>query len=387
MTVVRTGATGELSDRGTRRRITLAIVVLGVLLLVFATVRVVTAERAQQLPAEAEALIVDTVTVRRQPMPLLLESVGQVVPEHTVQVRPQISGMLKQVYFTEGQPVSVGQRLFLVEPVSFETALTSAKAAWESAKSNAQRLMPLATQGYVTPQDLINARAAADRADAAYKQAAINLGYTDVRAPISGRTGSIGVKAGNLVSPSDGTQLVTINQIRPIQVRFDIPQQLLPVVQQHQAQQNIKVMITRDDGTATIDEGTLIFIDNAVNTSTGTVTLKARVPNEQEQLWPGEYVGVHAQLAMELQAMVVPQTAVQTGQGGDYVYVVTGDQAETRAVRVDREVGALAVISSGLVGGEQVIQRVPRGLRSGMRITPAASDAPTAAEVTLPIGQ
>jgi RND family efflux transporter MFP subunit len=341
--------------------------------------------RPEAAHTNAEApLNVEVIAARIQPMPVLLQAAGQVVSEHTVQIRPQISGMLKQVFFTEGQYVSIGQRLFQIEPAPFEAALASARAASENATGNADRLEAIAKKGYVTLQDFRNARALATQAEAAYRQAQINLSYADVRAPISGRTGSVTVKSGNIVSPTDTAQLVVINEMQPIQVQFSIPQQYLGRVRQFQARPGIKVTVSGDRGAGSLDEGVLVFIDNAVNANTGTVTLKARLPNEREQLWPGQFVDVSMQLTVEPKAVVVPQTAIRTGQGGNFVYIVVQGRAETRDVKVDRQVGELAVLSAGLAGNEQVISRAPRGLRSGMKIVPAGSFASLPAEVTLP---
>jgi multidrug efflux system membrane fusion protein len=331
-----------------------------------------------------EALAVDVIAARVQPMPVLLQSVGQVVSQHTVQIRPQISGMLKQVFFNEGQAVSTGQRLFQIEPAAFEAALASARAAAENARGNADRLEAIVKRGYVTQQDYRNVRALADQAEAAYKQAQINLSYADVRAPISGRTGSLTVKSGNIVSPTDTAQLVVINKMQPIEVQFSIPQEFLARVRRYQTRPGIKVSISGEKAAGNLDEGVLVFIDNAVNTNTGTVTLKARFPNEHEQLWPGQYVDVSMQLTVEPKAVVVPQTAIQTGQSGNYVYTMVQGKALATSVKVDRRVGDLAVLSAGLAGDEQVILKVPRGLRSGMRISPAAGGTLPPAEVTLP---
>lgn len=365
------------------RRIQTAVVATVTAALVLVTLRYATVTRPPPTHAEA-MLLVDVAPVQTKPMPVLLESVGQVVSEHTVQVRPQVSGMLRRVYFTEGQAVAAGQRLFQIEAAPFEAALTATRATWQSARGNAARLVQLEKQHYVTPQDLINARAAADQTEATYRQAKISLGYTDIRAPIAGRTGALAVKAGNVVGPADAAPLVTINEVRPIQVQFNIPQRSLPLVRERQAMQSVRAVITLDDGTTTLDDGSLVFIDNAVNTSTGTVLLKARVSNRREQLWPGQYVGVHLQLSLDPSSLVVPQTAIQTGQSGPYVYLLIDGKATMRPVRVDREIGAETVVSSGLSGSEQVIVRVPRGLRSGTRVAPAASALPANAAVTLP---
>ena len=319
-----------------------------------------------------------------QPMPVTLAAVGQVVPEHSVQIRPQVSGMLKAVYFTEGQTVAAGQKLFLIDPGPFEAALASAKAAWENAKANADRLEPLAKQDFVTPQEYENARATADQAEAAYKQAQINLSYTDIRAPIGGRTGSLSVKAGNVVAPTDATPLLVLNQMQPIQVQFQLAQQFLPQVREYDARHALKVQITHEDGSGDLDQGRLVFIDNAVNTSTGTVMFKASLPNRQEQLWPGQYVGVTLQLALQQDAVVVPQSAVLTGQQGNYVYMVKDGVAEQRPIKVDRVMGDVAVVSAGLKGGEQLVTAVPRNLRPGLHVTAAPAGGEPKAEITVP---
>jgi len=342
------------------------------------------APRTSAISAPDEALPVATAIAFQQSMPVLVEAVGEVISRHSVQIRPQITGTLRRVCFSEGQEVVAGQRLFEIDPAVFTAAAAAARAAWESARANAERLPPLAKQGYVTPQDLLNARSATDQAEAAYKQAAINLSYTQLRAPIAGRTGVLSRKAGNIVAPSDAAPLVTINEIRPIEVQFSIPQQTLGAVRQQLAAHAISVRISSEDGAETLDEGVLGFIDNTVNAQTGTILLKARTPNRSEQLWPGEYVGVHMELRVEPRAIVVPATAVQTGQEGPYVFLVTQGAAVARTVRVDREVGVLAVISSGLTAGQRVITRVPRGLRAGMRVRPQDVAVGSRATVTVP---
>jgi RND family efflux transporter MFP subunit len=358
--------------------------VLGLMVAAAAFIRFAMTPRAPSVAAYEKALPVEVTVARIQPMPVVLQSVGQVLSQHTVQIRPQVSGMLKQVFFKEGQFVSKGQPLFQIEPAPFEAALTSARAASENAKGNADRLETIAKKGYVTQQDYLNARALADQAEAAYKQAQINLSYTDLRAPIAGRTGSVTVKSGNIVSPTDAAQLVAINEMQPILIQFNIPQQFLARVRQYQTRPGISVRISDDKGVGKLDEGVLVFIDNAVNTNTGTITLRAQVPNQHEQLWPGQYVDVNMQLTVEPKAVVVPQTAIQTGQTGYFVYVMAQGKAQATEVKVDRQVGDLAVLSAGLVGGEQVVLRVPRDLRAGMRITPAAAGTSLPAEVTLP---
>lgn len=326
-------------------------------------------------PRSDQPLVVELAAARIQPMPVSLQALGQVQSEHSVQIRPQINGMLEEVYFTEGQTVTKGQRLFRLDRSPYETALVGARTAWQAADAQVQRLEPLAGKEYVTTQEYENARAAAGQLRALLQQAEINLAYTDIRAPITGRTGSLSVKAGNLVTTNDVTPLVVINQMQPILVQYNIPQQQLPELQRYQKQRAIRVFITREDGGGELGEGELVFVDNAVNTDTGTVTLKARLRNEREQLWPGQYVGVRTQLTMENDAIVVPQTALQTGQEGNFVYVVQQGKATVRPVKVDRQVNDLAVIADGLKADEIVVARAPRNLRPGAMLSSAADAA------------
>lgn len=358
-----------------------------VVLVLLVTLRVISNARASRKHDDVDNLTVAMERVKVQSMPLTLQAVGQVLPLHTVQIRPQVSGMLKEVYFTEGQYVTAGQRLFLIDQAPFGAALASAKAAAENAKANADRLAPLAKQDYATQQELDNAQATADQDQAAYQQAQINLSYTDIRAPIAGRTGSLAVKSGNILAVSDVNPLVVINQMQPIQVQFNLSQQFLPQVRDYQAKHPIKVLVTREDGTGSLDQGSLVFIDNAINNSTGTVMLKASVPNQHEQLWPGQYVGITVQLAVQADAVVVPQSAVLTGQDGNYVYVVRDGKAETQGIKVDRQIGDLAVVSAGLKGGEEIVTRVPRNLRPGMTVIAGKDEAPPAPIVSLPNSQ
>lgn len=325
-------------------------------------------------------LRVDTVLAVRRPMPVLLQSVGQVQPAHSVQVRPQVSGVLKRVFFTEGQSVHAGQRLFEIDPAPYQAALASAKAAWASAKANADRMAPLAAKDYVTPQEYQNAQTSAAQAKATYQQARINLAYTDIRAPITGRTGNLAIKAGNVVAPSDTTPLVAINQMKPILVQFTIPQQQLDTIRHYNALNGVKVTVTHEDGTGNLGTGKLVFIDNNVNTSTGTVMLKAKLPNKDIALWPGQYVGVTMQLTIQKHALVIPDSAVQTGQHGNFVYQVVNGEAKIAPVTVARQIGNNAVIASGLQGGETIISRVPRRMRPGIRVlsnTAAANSSRT----------
>jgi multidrug efflux system membrane fusion protein len=376
----------QLPGEGSSRAVGRSVLIIGAAAGLVALIAVMRfGASASPPPGRKDApFTVEVTTAQVQAMPVLLQSVGQVVSGHSVTVRPEASGMLKRVFFAEGQFVSAGQRLFLIEPAPYEAALAATKAAAQSAAANADRFAALIERAYVTPQDYRNARAIADQTEAAYRQAQINLSHTDIRAPIAGRTGSLAVQAGNVLTAADAPQLVTINEMQPIDVQFSIPQQFLSRVREFNTQRPLKVSIASEDGARDLDTGALVFIDNTVNSSTGTVTLKARLPNAHEQLWPGQYVRVDLQLTVEPRAVVVPQTAIQTGQNGNYVYVVDDGIAEERRVSVDRQAGGLAVISEGVTGGERVVVRAPRNLRAGAAVIASGSAAAPAAAVTLP---
>ena len=356
----------------------LIVVVLGSLV----AWRIVSNARLADARHVMPPLPVDTTLAVIKPMPIQLTVVGQVQSEHTVLVQPQVSGMLQRVYFHEGQYVHMGQPLFLIDPAPFQAAVASAKAAYLTAKAQADREAPLAAKDYVAPQAYESAAAAATQAKAALQQAEINLSYTTIRSPINGLTGNLTVRADNLVSQTAATPLVTINQMQPILVQFNVPQQFLPRVLRYNAKHSIRVFVSREDGSGNLGEGDLVFIDNSVNTSTGTVMLKARIPNQTTQLWPGQYVSVEMRLAIQPDAVVIPQTAVQAGQNGNFVYTVVNRRAVILPVTEDRQVGDEAVIAKGLKAGEIVITRVPRTLRANMPVivrgairTPAASTA------------
>ncbi len=339
---------------------------------------------AESAPAPKLPRPVIIVPARTAAMPVTLQATGFVVSEHVVQVRPQVAGMLTHVYFNEGDTVALGQRLFRVEPASFEAELEAARASRDSTRANLQRMQGLVEGHYVTQQDLINARAAATQAEAAWRRATINLSYTVIRAPVAGRTGGLSVRSGNLVAPTDAAPLVTINQMSPVDVQFGVAQQFLPRLREALSRGGIEVSVQREDGAEELDRGTVVFMDNAVSASTGTLALKARLPNAREQLWPGEFVAVRVQLAIESRALVIPQTAVQTGTAGDYVYVIADGLAARREVRVGRQEGDLAVITAGLTEGERVVGRVPTDLRPGAPVRPGPPEAPPRARVTLP---
>lgn len=327
---------------------------------------------------------VRTVAVKRQAMPVVIDAVGSVESEHSVAVRPQVSGTLTAVAFKEGDYVKQGQVLFRIDsrPMQASVAQTQAavsrdQAQLAQAQAQESRLRPLAEKEYITRQEYdvaatqaksLEATVAANKAvvDAAQLQ----LAYAQITAPISGRTGSLSVKAGNLVAGGvGGNPLVVINSTKPILVALSVPQRSLDDIRQIWGKQELKVEITPSGGGGTIATGTLVFIDNAVNPATGTILVKARVKNDNEELWPGQFVAARIVLRVEEDAMTLPEGAVQPGQDGPFVFVVKDGRAQMQNITVDRQLGEQIVVSKGLKGDEQIVIEVPPTLTAGSQVT------------------
>lgn len=339
------------------------------------------AAEAGKIGAGQPAIAVQTVEVRLQPMPVIIEAVGTVEAGHSVAVRTQVDGVLEAVLFREGEPVRKGQLLFRIDDRGLRAALDQAQASLardqaqlREAQAQRERLKPLAERGFITSQEYAQAQASAEalsatvQADRAQLEAArVRLDYSAIHAPISGRTGSLAVRAGNLVSAA--TALVVISSTQPVQVAFNVPQRHLSEIRHRIRSAEMPVAVRREQDHAGVAHGKLVFIDNTVSPETGTVLLKAEVPNLNEALWPGEFVFVRLTLKVEPEAVVVPVAAVQPGQDGAFVYVVEEARARLRPIKVAREVEGLAVVGEGLSGGEQVITELPGDLAPGRAVT------------------
>ncbi|HEX6106947.1 MAG TPA: efflux RND transporter periplasmic adaptor subunit [Gemmatimonadales bacterium] len=317
----------------------------------------------------------------RRPVPFELLATGSVEPLQTVAVQPQVSGMLNRIAFREGQEVKKGQVLFEIDPRPFQAALARAEAILArdraqaaNAEQESKRYAELAEREYVTAQQYDQTRTTAAAAaatlaasEAAVAEARLNLAYATIRAPIAGRTGSLRVRQGNLVRAADPQPLVTINQIRPILVRFAVPAANLTVIQRHRG--DGLTVRAEPVGGGPASEGTLSFVDNAVDTTTGTILLKGTFPNTEGALWPGEFVNVRLRLYTDENALTVPARAVVSGQQGSFVFVVEPDSsAATRPVRVDRTTGDLAVVSGELEPGDRVVTDGQLRLRQGSKV-------------------
>jgi multidrug efflux system membrane fusion protein len=324
---------------------------------------------------------VTVATAERRTVPFELPATGTVEPLQTVAVQAQVSGQLKRVAFKEGDEVRQGQVLFELDPRPYRAALDQAMAALErdraqalNAAQEAKRYETLAEKEYVTTQQYESARtnAAAAQAtmagsQAAVDQARLNLQYATIRAPIAGRTGSLLIREGNLVRANTTEPLVKINRLRPILVRFAVPANNLPLIQAHLGRK--LVVRAEPAGGGDPSEGTLSFVDNAVDTSTGTILLKGRFPNDDGSLWPGGFVNVRLQLYVEQDALVIPAAAVVSGQQGSFVFVIQPDSsAATRAVTVNRTAGDFAIVSGDVQPGDLVVVDGQLRLRQGSKV-------------------
>jgi multidrug efflux system membrane fusion protein len=336
-------------------------------------------------------IVVKTVAVARQAMPVVIDAVGTVEPEHTVSVRPQVSGVLEAVLFKEGDRVRKGQLLFRIDARPMRAAFEQARAALArdeaqlaQARAQAARLRPLLEKDYITRQEYdvaatqaksLEATVAANQA--ALEQTRLQLSYAEISAPITGRTGSLSVKAGNLVSAGGATPLVAINSTQPILVAISVPERYLDDVRRHWNGPDLRVEISSRLQGPVVASGALVSIDNTVNPQTGTVLLKARMRNDKEELWAGQFVQARIVLRVEKNALVLPESAVQPGQERPFVYLARDGRAVAQEVEVGRQVGNLVVISKGLSGSDRVIADVPPALAEGVPIKDLAAPAAT----------
>jgi multidrug efflux system membrane fusion protein len=304
------------------------------------------------------------VPVRIEPPP-----VGHVVAYKSLAVHPQVGGVLQRIYFNEGAEVKSNALLFTIDPRPMQAALEAAKAALardtaqlENVKIQFGREQKLFDQKLVSQDDYDTSKAAVDAlagtvaADtAAVANAQLTLGYTEIRAPFDGVTGALPKHAGDVVKSPDDT-LVTLNQIHPIYVQFGVPEQFLPEIRREQSEHPLKVSVSFENMSVPPPQGELTFIDNSVDTTTGMIQLKAAFANEDSVLWPGQYVTVSLTLSELTNIVVVPSQAVQTGQNGQFIYVVKPDNtAEERPVTIGITYDGQTVVEKGIQAGETVV--------------------------------
>ena len=322
-------------------------------------------------------------TAVQKSVPLQIRAVGNVEAYTTVSVKSQVTGVLQQAHFKEGQDVKKGQLLFTVDPRPLEAALKQAEAnmARDTAQLNnlreqVRRYAELVQKQYVSREQYDQIKTNADAAEsvveadkAAVENAKVQLSYCYIYSPVNGRVGSLLVNEGNLVRVNDGTPLVVINQINPINVTFAVPEQHLADLKRHMAGGKLKADARFQSDEGRPEQGVLAFVDNAVDRSTGTVKLKAEFSNQERRLWPGQFVNVALTLATQADAVVIPSEAVQVGQEGQHVFIVKEDKrVEVRPVMIGTTNEGEAIITKGLAPGEQVVREGQFLLGPGSRV-------------------
>ena len=302
--------------------------------------------------------------------PIRLLAIGKAEPYSSVSIRAQVGGLLTGVHFAEGKDVKKGDLLFTIDPRPYDAALHKEQANLakdtvdaKNAEVDNKRYETMAKKDVISKEQADQVRTAAESKAAQLKadQAAVEvtrlqLEYCTIKSPLDGRTGDLMVHEGNVVKPND-IALVDINQITPIYVTFSIPERELPAVKALRNEgKKVKVVAVATGDEGRPEEGELAFLDNAVDSNTGMIKLKAVFPNEDRRLWPGEFVSVTMILGEEDQVVMVPSQAVQPGQQGFYVYVIKPDvTVENRTIKVGRTVDGETVIESGLAAGEKVV--------------------------------
>jgi multidrug efflux system membrane fusion protein len=309
-------------------------------------------------------------TVVEKTVPVELKNIGNVEAYSTVSIKSRLAGQLVQVNFQEGQDVKQGELLFVIDPRPYEAALKQAeanlardKALATKAQADAGRYAELIRKQFVSQQDYEQAKATADSLGAtvhadqvAVENARLNLSYCYIKAPITGRTGSLIAHQGNMIKENADTAMLVINQIQPIYVSFAIPEQNLAEIRKYMAAEKVPVEAVIAGQENNPEMGVLTFIDNTVDKATGTILCKATFTNEAKRLWPGLFVNVVVKLAAQPHAVLVPSQAVQTSQAGKIVFVVKPDlTVEVRRVEVDRSLGGEVIIKQGLTPGERVV--------------------------------
>jgi multidrug efflux system membrane fusion protein len=334
------------------------------------------------------AVPVTTARAIEKPVPVEVTTIGTGEALSTVEVRAQVAGPLVSVQFTEGQDVQQGQLLFTIDPRPFEVAVQQAEASvakddaqakgTENTRARNEDLFKrelLSRSDYDASVTAATGAAAMVLADkAALESAKLQLQYTKILAPVSGRTGALLVHQGSLVRSTDTSPLVIINQIAPIRVAFAVPGQYLATIRAEQAKAPLFTDASMP-GSDTSSKGSVSFIDNTIDSTTGTIKLKATFPNANHELWPGALVQVKMRLSVDPHAIVVPAGAVQNGQQGQYVFVVASDRTVSmRPVTIARTNGDDAVVSAGLKVGEEVVTDGQLRLVPGSKISAKGAD-------------
>ncbi len=336
-----------------------------------------------KLAREPAGVPVTVATVAQQSVPFRLKLIGNVEAYATVAVKARVDGQIVEVGFKEGQEVRVGQMLFKIDPRPYEATLRQAEATFlrdtaqkDQTRSQERRYQELLQKNFVSKEAYAQIRTNAEAADAvalasraAVDNAKLQLEYCTIRSPIDAYPGKIQIQKGNLVKANDANALVVLNQVSPIYVSFAVPEHELSGIRAYMSKGPLAV----DAGAPKADKpaatGQLVFVDNAVDSTTGTIKLRAQFPNKDHALWPGQFFAVSLKLYDQKDAIVIPTQSVQTGPEGQHVVVVKADMTtEVRKVIVDRTDGDNTIIAKGLSNGEQVITQGQLRLVPGAKV-------------------
>jgi multidrug efflux system membrane fusion protein len=341
-----------------------------------------------------QAIPVTAGTVAVEDVPVFLHGIGTVQAYNSVAIKSRVDGQIVKADFKEGQNVKEGDLLFQIDPRSYQAALGQAQATKQKdeanlagAQADLERYEKLLTPGWQTRQSYDQQKAQVAQLQASIKgdeaqidAAKFNLGYSEIRSPIDGRLGARLVDKGNIVHANDNTALVMITELKPIFVSFTLPQETLDDIHENNKQAPLVVRAYSGDGKKQLAEGKLTLIDNMIDQATGTIHLKARFDNDDERLWPGEFVSLRVVLAIRRGVTTVPQQTVQQGPNGHYAYVIKPDNTvERRDVEVASIQDGIAVVTKGLAANERVVVDGQFRLTEGARVNPTPATAPAAA--------
>ncbi len=331
--------------------------------------------KKQAAPAGVPVTVVKSITTN-VPVQIDPPPVGHVMPVQTVTVHSQIGGIISAVHFKEGSEVKSNELLLTIDPRPSQAALARDKAQLDNAEIQFNRDQKLFEQKIESQDQFDTSKANRDTLAATVQSDELNLSFTEIRAPFDGVTGGLQFHEGNVVKAPDDT-LLTVNQIHPIYVEFAVPEQYLPEIQKQRRERTLKASVTFQNMTVPPPQGDLTFVDNAVDQTTGTILLKATFPNEDGVLWPGQFVNVILTLSELTDAVIVPSQAVQTGQNGQFIYVVKADQTvEERPVTTGITYQNETVVEKGLKAGETVVTDGQLRLAPGVKVSVKSPNDP-----------
>jgi multidrug efflux system membrane fusion protein len=340
----------------------------------------------------AGAVPVTVARVLQETVPVRITAIGNVEAFSTVQVKARVDGQITDVNVREGAAVKKGDVLFRIDQRPYEAALRQAEAnalrdtaARDHARSQETRYQELLEKNFISKDayaqirtNAATAEATAKASQAALESARLNLEYCTIRSALEGYVGRVLLQAGNMVRANDVNPLLVINQVKPIYVNFAVPEQNLSEVRQYMAKGPLAVEVMLPETQQVRPSGRLIFIDNAVDPSTGTIRMRAQFDNADAALWPGQFVNVSVRLYEQADALIVPSTAVQTGPDGQYVYVVNSEMvADLRRIAVQRTDGERTIVAKGLAKDELVVVRgqLRLGPKSRVQLAKPAAEA------------